>query len=299
MKKRNSFPAIVLIVCMMIVWTGCGEGNNSDRVRESREEAERRERKESKEAKESREAKEKKAQETLEGKTESAEAWSEEASAETMPSSAAAEMSDDSQFTVMYDMAESYRELILYPPRETMSDEWWKDSYNFELVFIDDDNVPELVVDNSGYWVEVYQYVGSGDARQVFSEGYGTWGRSYSYFKGKDYMTTSAYGYEFMEDGSTLVSYVDDYVPVINDSAGVYSTSYEELYDSDGNVAAQYDARYYLDRNEISKEEFDNALKRLQIADATAAIYVGGGVSRQEMLDELESIMQQAASMQK
>lgn len=51
----------------------------------------------------------------------------------------------------------------------------------FDLVYINDDMIPELLVDKCDYWVSVYTY-GDGQIYPVLEqEAYGTWGRTYSY----------------------------------------------------------------------------------------------------------------------
>ena len=132
---------------------------------------------------------------------------------------------------------------------------WKSSNLRFQLAYINDDDIPELIVDNPGYAVGIYYY-NNGNVEEVFCRSYGTWGNSYSYLEKKSYVLNSPYGYDYSDEG-TLSSYYNYYYPVINSGYKEYYNVQTILYTGNGSQV-DLGTKYYCDNKEINENVFLN-----------------------------------------
>ena len=90
----------------------------------------------------------------------------------------------------------------------------------YNLVYFDNDDVPELLIDDPYYWMSIYQYQ-DGSAKEIGYEPYGTWGRG---------------GYNYVPRESILLSYA-------HDNNGFAFDEYEELTEN-GKIEPTYSIAY-------------------------------------------------------
>ena len=111
------------------------------------------------------------------------------------------------------------------------------DSNVFSLVYIDEDDVPELVVDNTGYMVSIYKYKD---------------GISYPVAEGWGYGAMGNHGYEYAEKKNCLRNYNTDY------AGAILYTSYMSIQD-DGAVMTDFCEKFLnfddLDGDGIPSDE--------------------------------------------
>ena len=158
--------------------------------------------------------------------------------------------------------------------------------YTYDLIYFDDNDIPELVVDVNGYRMNVYTY-DSGKVYMVINDWkYGASGNhGFEYIpkqnvlhnQNADFAGAVVYEtYLKINENHELVDYYDD------------SLSFWYFEDKDGNYAPSDDeilengeAIYYLGDNKITKEEYDS-----YIIDGDYE-YIEGKMSAEEILAEL------------
>ena len=150
-----------------------------------------------------------------------------------------------------FEMETPYIEIIdSYEKQEEKSQ-----SYNikYSLLYVTDDDIPELLVDCCSYWISLYTYVDNKVYPIMEYNPYGTWGRMYEYRYREGIIYSPCYSFE----GDTQINYDELYK--INDNYVLealytYSNSLSYKWNSENEV------KYYFDANEISKEQYDEYL---------------------------------------
>lgn len=115
----------------------------------------------------------------------------------------------------------------------------------YKLISLDDDMIPELVVDDPYGWITVYTWNGEG-AHIILDEGWGTWGRSYNFKPYENTILESCYE----QDDNGAVYYYDFYNL---DGSGKELPHLREIY----NLLSD-NPEYYCDVRKITKNEFDS-----------------------------------------
>lgn len=123
----------------------------------------------------------------------------------------------------------------------------------YDLVYVTDDDIPELLVDCSGYWLSLYTYVDNKVYPIMEHESYGAWGRMYECRDREGIIHSSCYSLE----GDTEITYDELYK--INENYEL-----EALYTNFDSLSyiwySENESKYYFDANEISKEQYDEYL---------------------------------------
>lgn len=128
----------------------------------------------------------------------------------------------------------------------------------FDLAYIDADDVPELVIDYTGYWLCVCYYR-DGKVNVGFSGAYGTWGNIF-YFKEKSgYIYNSPYGYEYTDDG-VFTTYCIYFYPATDLSLPSYQEMSRTWTPNNGSEEV-LETKFYSDDNEISEQEYNDGIQ--------------------------------------
>ena len=124
--------------------------------------------------------------------------------------------------------------------------------YNYDLIYFDDDNVPELLVEKKDEcYILLYTYTDIG-IDVIMEDGYGTWGRSYDYFERKSVIGLSSYYID--QDRELQVGCYEIY-KVDKEYEFTDSLYSESGVDDDNSKYFTYNGR------EISEEEYDSYLQ--------------------------------------
>lgn len=155
------------------------------------------------------------------------------------------------------DYAQAYADTINQWEKET-------EGLTYDLIYFDEDEIPELVVGHTGYWVSMYTYSA---------------GTLYTVMDGWGYGAMGNHGYEYIPYGNVVLNYNGDLAGAImwefygrmNDSHEIESC-YEESLSmwmfKDANHNHQIDEGewqegeqyYYYGENELTAEKYDSFL---------------------------------------
>lgn len=136
-----------------------------------------------------------------------------------------------------------------------------------ELIYFNNDNIPDLVVGLSGYWVSLYMYEDGKVYNPIDEWGYGAMGNAgYMYLEKKGIISNhnSDYAGGISTDSISILNSEKDFdvLSVRGKGADIESTDpmYEEI---------QKDLKetggYYYNSKKISEQEYNNKLKELSI----------------------------------
>lgn len=172
----------------------------------------------------------------------------------------------------------AYLELISGAHTDSCIDDW--NAAKYCLAYIDDDDIPELVVYGDYCFDEVYEY-SAGDVRKVLEHGYGTWGRGpFQYYERTGYAHEWSYYYpvEYTASdgriygdayGSHVTTFEDDLTPV-NIEGNTYYSSEAQL-DMDNyeylDESVILDEDYYRNGAAISKTEYERETDKITSHD--------------------------------
>ena len=150
--------------------------------------------------------------------------------------------------------------------KASVSSDFWNQPYTYDLIYFNNDNVPELVAGLDGYWVSMYTYDKKQDkVYQVMDEwGYGAMGNA---------------GYEYLPKKNFLRNYNSDYAGAIrcvycgkmknHKMESRYPKELKEMYFKDKNKNGIPDegeyteqASYYYGSKKISKKKFNSYIKQ-------------------------------------
>jgi len=163
------------------------------------------------------------------------------------------------------------------------------DNLKYDLIYFDNDNIPELVVDNSSYWLSMYSYKGDKMYPLMDKWSYGAAGNV-----GYDYAEKKGIIYNFNQDYAGAVANVS--YMVLNDKFefDIFTHTFQgaELEETDEmyNEIKEYieiTSGYYLNGERITEEEFYNSIKGADKIEDYKILY--GTKSINEITEELES----------
>lgn len=168
-------------------------------------------------------------------------------------------------------------------------DNWNNSSLKFMLAYIDNDDIPELIIDNAGYCIWVY-YWDNGALKGGFCGSYGTWGNYYFYMEKTGYLVNHPYGYEYQEDG-TLESYGTEYIPMTDSSVSSYREVNRIFRNNANDTEEDRGSHYYRNDVEISKDEYIAATDALGLNVGTEIQISEAGSSKQEVINQINQLM--------
>lgn len=157
----------------------------------------------------------------------------------------------------------------------------------YDFIYLNDDQIPELVAGHLGYWASVYTYA-AGERHTVFEEfGYGVGGRSaYEYIPRESVIRCLS------ADNAGLVVYTEFYR--MNESCEAEEAYYlkKVLFDDDtGNEVAwnsdseNVEWHYYYEEQEVSLEEYNSY-------DVSGEYeYIEGSKTDVEILEEMREML--------
>ena len=94
---------------------------------------------------------------------------------------------------------------------DEVRENWDLDRLDFSLLYVDDDDIPELVFGPGGYWVSVYTWQ-DGQVYTVMDQwAYGLWGRFYSYVPFQNNIKSYVYGYSNQDDNGCTQRCYDEF----------------------------------------------------------------------------------------
>ncbi|MDE7254497.1 MAG: hypothetical protein K2O32_16360 [Acetatifactor sp.] len=164
------------------------------------------------------------------------------------------------------------------------------DRLDFSLLYVDDDDIPELVFGPDGYWVSVYTWQ-DGQVYTVMDQwAYGLWGRFYSYVPFQNNIKSYVYGYSNQDDDGVTVSDYDEFYQMAETT---YELEYIYELIVENNIKFGDEAggmepstMYYVEphgtKREITEEEYHT-----YYAQAEEYIELRGDSTADEIINEL------------
>lgn len=177
-----------------------------------------------------------------------------------------------------------------------LSEDWELEGIDFSLIYINDDDIPELVFGPGGYWVSVYTWQDGQVYTVMDKESYGTWGRSYTYVPFQNIIRECSYYYfDYDDDGFTRRSYVDFYqmAETTYELEYIYGLIIEDIIKNEEDEI-EASTLYYVEQDgtewEITEEEYD-AYYYLALEEEYLSLR--GDSSADEIISELVMANQQ------
>lgn len=140
--------------------------------------------------------------------------------------------------------------------------DWELDRIDFSLIYINDDDIPELVFSPEGYWVSIYTWQDGHVYTVVDTWPYGTWGRVYAYVPFQGIIGTVCYSFGDTDYGHWHGDYWDFY-QMTETCELEYAYGLSRIYDYVGDTYENETINYYYEEDgmpepqEITEEEFD------------------------------------------
>lgn len=188
---------------------------------------------------------------------------------------------------------DNYKDAYAYVARlNNMSNE----NYTYELIYVNDDDIPELVIDNLGYYVSMYSYKDGYVSCYMDHWPYGAMGNvGYTYVPRKNIIFNSNYDHaglieyvtygSMREDGTLGTDYEAEYL-YFNDVDGDGSPSSGEYWDEVDDDYHLYDAFYY---NNTDQDMTDDEIKaKIKKLDKYKYEELNGAMSYDELLKKLQ-----------
>lgn len=166
---------------------------------------------------------------------------------------------------------------------------WNQSDLRYALIYLNDDDIPELVVDKPGYYEGVYYY-NQGEVKEVFFGGYGAANVGYDYYERKDYISDLSRDW-VEQDGGSVWTYSTNYCPVINSELKCYTIESNTWYSSDGTSNKDLGNKYYRDGKEISEKEYKEDMNSLDLGELGESLTLYNGVTRSEIIAQLNDII--------
>ena len=179
-----------------------------------------------------------------------------------------------------------------------LQEDWNLDGMDFGLIYVNDDDIPELVFGPEGYWVSVYTWR-DGQVYTVMDQAaYGTWGREYTYIPFKNAIKEWCYSYFDYDDNGFTRRFYDDFYQMAETTYEleyVYGLIVEDYVKDDVDESEEY-VLYYVEpdwtEREITEEEYDAYF----FAREGEYIRLRGDFSADEIINELEKARQQLSN---
>lgn len=209
-----------------------------------------------------------------------------------------AEFETESQLELELKMNNDNWALAYLSVIDELQENWSLDEMDFGLIYVNDDDIPELVFGPEGYWVSVYTWKDGQVYTVMDKEAYGTWGRIYTYIPFQNVIREYSYYYfDYDDNGFTRRCY-DDFYQM---AESTYELEYihglivEDIikYEVDEMEA---NALYYVEpdgaKREITEEEYDAYYFEREEED----IRLRGDFSADEIINELVKARQQLSN---
>lgn len=173
------------------------------------------------------------------------------------------------------------------------------DRLDFSLLYVDEDDIPELVFGPSGYWVSVYTWQ-DGQVYTVMDQwAYGLWGRFYSYVPFQNNIKSYVYGYSNQDDDGVTVSGYDEFYQMAETTYEleyIYELIVEDIIKfGDEAGGMEPSTMYYVEphgtKREITEEEYNTYYAR-----AEEYIELRGDSTADEIINELVKASQQLSN---
>ncbi|MBD5538033.1 MAG: hypothetical protein HDQ99_20745 [Lachnospiraceae bacterium] len=163
------------------------------------------------------------------------------------------------------------------------------DGIDFGLIYVNDDDIPELVFGPEGYWVSLYTWQDGQVYTVMDKESYGTWGRIYTYVPSQNVIKEWSYYYfDYDDDGFTRRGYDDFYqmAETTYELEYIYGLIVEDIikYEVDEMEASTL---YYVEpdwtEREITKEEY----VAYDLVREEEDVWLSGDLSADEITNKL------------
>ncbi len=196
------------------------------------------------------------------------------------------------EYTRLFETQE-YKDAYAYVARlNNMS----KVDYSYDLIYVDDDDIPELVIDNPDYYVSMYSYKDGHVACYMDHWPYGAGGNcGYTYVPRKNIIFNSNYDYaglieyvtygSIRENGTLETDYEAKYLYFNDvDGDGKPSSSEEDMMSADD--YRLYEASYY---NYTDQDMTDDEIKaRIEKLDKYSFEGINGSLDYEELIKKLQ-----------
>ena len=169
-----------------------------------------------------------------------------------------------------------------------LAGEWNNPKLRFALVYVDNDNVPELVVDNPDYMSWVFYYE-NGTFREGFGQSYGTWGNYYFCPEKTGYILNQPYWYETLDDGSGINHYYEVYIPGTGSTLPEYKIDTVARMTEDGGQE-ELGKHYYKNDVEINEQDFKAETAPFGFDTANVVPISGVQFTKQEVIEQLREL---------
>lgn len=188
---------------------------------------------------------------------------------------------------------------------DELREDWELDEIDFSLIYINDDDIPELVFGPEGYWVSVYTWQDEQTFPLMDKWAYGNWGRVYAYVPFQGIIGTVCYSFDDTDYGHWYGDYWDFY-QMTETCELEYAYGISRIYDYVGDTYENETVNYYYEEEdmteprEITEEEF-NAYgvvgeREFYCEDAEKYILLIGHSSADEIINELMQTGQQLSN---
>ena len=169
---------------------------------------------------------------------------------------------------------------------------------DFGLIYVNDDDIPELVFGPEGYWVSVYTWQ-DGQVHTVMDYAfYGTWGRDYAYVPFQNVINYHCYSYFDYDDSGFTRRFYDDFYQIAETTYEleyVHGLILEDVFQYEAEESEAY-VLYYVEPDrtewEITGEEYDAYF----LAREEEYIMLRGDFSADEIINELVKARQQLSN---
>lgn len=172
------------------------------------------------------------------------------------------------------------------------------DKVDFGLIYVNDDDIPELVFGPEGYWVSVYTWQDGQVYTVMDYAAYGTWGRNYTYIPFQNVIKTYSYYYFNYDDNGFTVRFSNDFYQMAETTyvlEYVHGLIVEDVYQYEAGEMEAY-VLYYVEPDrtewEITEEEYDAYF----FAREEDYIMLSGDFSADEIINELVKARQQLSN---
>ena len=196
--------------------------------------------------------------------------------------------SNDNNTTIKTDKeyAEEYIKII-----DKVTAEYPDSNLTCDLIYFNNDNIPDLVIGISGYWVSLYVYENGTVYNPIDNWAYGAMGNT---------------GYLYQEKNGAIFNYNSDYAGgILTTSIAKYNSKHDFDYLAHRDKGADIDSTdsmyeevqkdlektggYYYNDQKISEEEFNNKVKELSVStDVNDYKGLDGSKTAEEIKNQLQ-----------
>lgn len=169
---------------------------------------------------------------------------------------------DDNNNEKSEDYAEEYLEVVNDAKKEN-------GDLKYDLIYFDNDSIPELVVNDEGYWVSLYSYK-DGKLVELFKQWpYGAMGNTgYKYAKksGVILNSNSDYAGSIITDTYYILNNKSSFDELSATELGAELDKDDDMYEQVMDAINNYGG-YNLNGNKITEKEFNDKLQKLNVSN--------------------------------